>query len=126
MTCGRFQGSLVDRSFEFGAAVLDVVDCIPNRTKGWVVAKQLASSGNSVGANISEADEALTEGEFIHRCGLARREASESRYWLRMCCRTGLLTAQQCEALIKEAHELVLILTAIIKKTQDRQERESK
>jgi four helix bundle protein len=118
MSVGRFQGDLPQRTFEFAIAVIDLVDAIPEGTKGWVIGKQLARSGTSIGANICEADQALTEAEFAHRCSIARKESAETSYWLRLCKRTGLLSAQEVESCLQECAELSRILSTIVKKCQ--------
>ena len=100
---GRIKGDLPERSFEFALAVLDAVDELPEGTKGWVVGKQLARSGTSIGANVREAAEALTDSDFAHKCSIARKEASETEYWLMLCERTGLLRSEISEPLAREA-----------------------
>jgi four helix bundle protein len=118
MAGGRFQGDLPERTFEFAATVLALVERLPQRTSGWVLGKQLARSGTSIGANVCEADHALSEAEFTHRCSVARKEASEAQYWLRLCDRTGLLDGGQAEPAVREANELMRILSTIVRKTQ--------
>ncbi len=48
--------------------------------------------------------------------GIARSEAREALYWLRLVSETGLLERQRLSLITKEANELVSILTAIVKK----------
>lgn len=115
---GRLQGGLPERAFEFAASILEVIDKLPNNTKGWVLGKQLLRSASSVGANVLEANEALSRADFIHKCSLARKEAAETRYWLALCQRGGLLESQTAQPLMAEADELVRILASIVKKSQ--------
>ena len=81
----RFQGDLPERTFLFADAVLDLVEQIPNVPVCWVAIRQLSGRGTSVGANVCEADDALTSAEFTSICNIARREARETQYWLRLC-----------------------------------------
>ena|ERR1043165_9543210 len=118
MVAGRFQGNLPDRTFEFAVKVLDLVEQMPDGTIGWVLGKQLARSGTSIGANVSEADQGFTDAEFAHRCSIARKEASETHYWLRLCQRKRLLTPAQTTQPLQECQELSKILTTIVKKCQ--------
>ncbi len=76
----RIQGDLLTRSFEFALMITKMIDDLPNTQKGWVVARQLMRSGTSVGANVREADNALTDADFAFKCSLARKEASEAGY----------------------------------------------
>lgn len=116
---GRIQGDLPERTVSFAVSLLSAVEELPAGTQGWVVGKQLLRSGTSIGANVWEAEEALTDAEFAHKCSIARKEASETRYWLILCEQAGLLTTRVCEPLLSEAVELTKILATIVHKTQD-------
>ena len=117
---GRFQGDLPDRTLDFAVQIVRLIDELPQNTKGWEIGRQLLRSGTSIGANVREADEAYSEGDFVYKCSLARKEASETLYWLTICERCGFLTAEHAEHAKREAHELACILSAIIKKVQSR------
>ena len=80
--------------------------------------KQLVKSSGSVGANYIEANESLGKKDFLMRIKISRKEAKESRYWLR------LLDAGEAEdlepqrtQLTQEAQELTNIFGAILKKS---------
>lgn len=119
MSGGRFQGDLPERTFQFALMVLSLVDEIPDGTKGWVLGKQLARSGTSIGANIREADHALSDAEFVQRCSIARKEASETQYWLMLCKFAHLLHSTPAfEAALSEADELMRILSTVVKRSQ--------
>jgi four helix bundle protein len=114
----RIQGDLCERTCRFALSVLNVVDALPSNIKGWELGKQLIRSGISVGANVREADHALTVAEFAHRANIARKEAFESSYWLRLCTDSRLLKSRQTDGLMADADELVRVLSTIVKKTQ--------
>jgi len=77
---GRIQGDLTERTLRFGVDILGLLKQLPQDTGGWVVGKQLCRSGTSIGANIREADAALTDADFAHKMSIARKEASEAEY----------------------------------------------
>lgn len=81
--------------------------------------KQLARSSGSVGANYIEANEALGKKDFRMHLRISRKEAKESRYWLRLLD-TGddPAVARECQTLIQESTELMNIFGAILKKTE--------
>jgi len=62
---------------------------------------------------VEEADGAESKRDFIHKMSIARKEARESRYWLRIT-RAAILNNQEFSALEQESDELVRILSAII------------
>jgi four helix bundle protein len=115
---GRFQRDLPERTLEFGSAVLDAVNMLPPNSRGWIIAKQLGRSGTAIGANIREADHALTDAVFINSWSIARREASETEYWLLLCRKQSLLDESVLEQLLGEVRELLRILTVIVKRSQ--------
>lgn len=117
---GRIQGDLVVRSFRFAGLIVRLLDDFPNNTKGWVIGKQLIRSRTSIGASIREADHALNDADFAYKCSIARKEASEAHYWLELCAHTELLENEALGPIIEEADELVSILSAIVRKTQNR------
>ena len=116
---GRLIGDLKERTLQFGTKALAAVAELPNEPRGWVVAKQLGRAATSVGANVWEADGALTDSDFAYKISVARKEASETEYWLELCKRSELLPARLHSPLAAEANELAKILATIVRKTQD-------
>lgn len=81
--------------------------------------KQLVRSSGSIAANCIEANESLGSKDRVMRFRIARKEAKESRLWLRLVnTADNLAMDEQRAALSQEAIELKLILTAIIKKLE--------
>jgi len=80
--------------------------------------RQLVRSSGSVAANWIEADEALSKKDFLMRVKICRKEAKESRLFLRLL-NAGTAIAKR-DALSKEARELTLIFSAIIAKNGGR------
>ncbi|MCG8408282.1 MAG: four helix bundle protein [Phycisphaerales bacterium] len=115
----RIQGDLRDRTFQLAGSILVIVDSLPNNNKGWEIGRQLIRCGGSVGANVREADNALTDADFAHKCSIARKEASETHYWLQLCETAGLLNGAELQGLIQETDEVVRILSTIVQRTQE-------
>jgi len=80
--------------------------------------KQLIRSSDSVGANYIEANEALSKKDFIMRIKICRKEAKESRYWLRLIDSNGNEQEHMRKELEQEASELMNIFGAILRKTE--------
>lgn len=115
----RIRGDLAERTLDFGCGILDLGLMFPNDPRGWVLSKQIIRSGTSIGANVREADHALTDGDFAHKCSIARKEAAETHYWLDLSTASGVLSPTATEKLLAEADELVKILSTIVQKTQE-------
>lgn len=82
------------------------------------IIKQLIRSGTSIGANYFEADCAESRKDFIHKLSICKKEAKETKYWLRMIARANPEINHKAKILWKEAHELQLIFISIINKTK--------
>ena len=80
--------------------------------------KQLVRSSGSVGANYIEANESLGKKDFIMHIKISREEAKESKYWLDLidASENGMLNKERNE-LIQEATELMMIFSAIMRKS---------
>lgn len=109
---------LEERTFEFAKAVRAFVKRLPKTVCNMEDVKQVVRSSGSVGANYIEANEALSKKDFRMRLKISRKEAKESRYWLRLLD-TGTDPALETERarLIQESTELLKIFSAIINKS---------
>lgn len=103
---GRLRGNLQDRALDLGVAIMKLTDTFPNNSKGWEIARQLIRSGTSIGANLCEADHALTDADFAHKASLARKEAAETGYWLKIVVRAGLCNQEAVAGMVPEVEEL--------------------
>jgi four helix bundle protein len=79
----------------------------------WPKAYQILDAGTSVGSNAEEADGASSHDDFIAKNRIALKEAKETRFRLRVCQRTGLLSPE-FYPLVQESDELVKILGKIV------------
>ncbi|MFH0779621.1 MAG: four helix bundle protein [Parcubacteria group bacterium] len=105
---------LEERTFIFAKNVREFVRKLPKTVANLEDGKQLIRSSGSVAANYIEANEALSEKDFVHRIKICRKEAKESRLWLRLVY-VGDDQSLESEraALAKEAFELTRIFGAI-------------
>lgn len=112
------QYNLEDRTLSFAKSVREFVKKL-RRTVGNIEdGKQLVRASGSVGANYIEANEALSRKDFILRIKICRKEAKESRYWLRLVDVQGdPAQEERQEALVNEATELMNIFGAILRKS---------
>ncbi len=108
-----------ERTYLFAKRVRAFVKLLPRTQGNLEDVKQVIRASGSVGANYIEANEALGKKDFKMRIKIARKEAKESRYWLRLLD-TGddLQTGEQCQQLIQESTELMNIFGAIFRKSE--------
>jgi four helix bundle protein len=97
---------LEERTARFGEAVIDFLRPITHNPLTSPLISQLVRAATSVGANYCEADDAITKKAFRHCLGISRREANESKHWLRMIAKAVPERADECRRLWQEAREL--------------------
>jgi len=118
MDYGGKRRDLEDRTFQFADAVRNFIKLLPRTLADTEDMRQLVRASGSVPANRIEADKALSKKDFLMRVKICRKEAKESRLFLRLLD-AGLAknTASSRESLAKEGRELTLIVSAIISKS---------
>jgi len=97
-----------------------MVNSLPRTVAGNVIARQVMRAGSSVGANVEEAQAASSTKEFTRRMEIAQSEARETLYWLRIVAECGLVPKARLTELLREADELVRIVTTIAKRSRGR------
>lgn len=104
---------LEERTAKFGEEIVAFAKSIPASTVTDPLIGQLVRSGTSVGSNYCEADDAGSKKEFRYRISVCKREARETKYWLRMIAAAVPGLKDKARALWQEAKELHLIFAAI-------------
>jgi len=77
-------------------------------------ADQVDRSASAIGANYSEAICAESEADYIHKLGIAQKEANETIYWLKVIYKCGYINETDYNDLMENVNELIRIITAII------------
>ena len=109
---------LEQRTEEFARAVRSLIKLLPKTMANQEDARQLLRSSGSVAANYIEANESVSKKDFLFRIKISRKEAKESRLWLRLIhVEANTAPETQRLALIQEATELMNILSAIYRKS---------
>jgi len=107
---------LEERTAVLGEEIIKFAKKIPKNEITRPLITQLIKSGTSIGANYCEADDAESGRDFKHKIGICKKEARETKYWLRMIAITIPELTKQARILWKEAKELNLIFNAIVNK----------
>ena len=104
---------LEERTARFGEAVIDFAKTIPQNPVTNRLISQLVGAGTSVGANYVEADDAVSKKEFLKCIGTCKKEARESKHFLRMAARAVPELKSEARELWLEARALHLIFAKI-------------
>ncbi len=113
------QYDLEDRTFNFAKRVRTLVKKLTKTIGNIEDGKQVIRSSGSVGANYIEANESLSKKDFVMRIKICRKEAKESRYWLRLIDMSGdSAYEKERQSLTQEAYELMNIFGSILRNTK--------
>ena len=107
---------LEERTARFGELVIAFARRITKDPVTLPLITQIVRSGTSIGANYCEADDAGSKREFRHRISICRKEARETKHWLRMIVAAQSPLKDDARTLWQEARELNLIFSAILRK----------
>ena len=96
-----------ERTLKFAKNVVEFTKSLPKSLANIEIIKQLVRTAGSVGANYIEANESLSKKDFTMRIKICRKEAKESRYWLKLV-EVGTQDGQRKrELLIEESTQLI-------------------
>ena len=104
---------LEERTARFGEAIIDFAKKVPVGPLTQRIINQLVGAGTSVGANYDEADDAVSKKEFLKCIGTCKKEARESKHFLRMAARAVPELKSEARELWLEARALHLIFAKI-------------
>jgi four helix bundle protein len=99
---------ILNKSINFSVGVKNYCQALYFK-KDTAIANQLIRCGMAIGANVSEAQQAESRSDFIHKMKTAAKEASESLYWLSVCEKTDIAGFQH--ELISEVNQIIAILS---------------
>jgi four helix bundle protein len=105
---------LRERTLLLAVRILEVAARLPSAPEAYVVRQQIARAGTSIGANVEEADGAFSRMDKRRSFIIARKEARELRFWLRVIERRW--PGVDISSDLTEATEIILILSAIVAK----------
>jgi four helix bundle protein len=106
---------LKERTMSFAVGILRLVDRLPRTPGAQVIARQLAKSATSVGANYVAGCSARSRAEFIAKLSIVNEEADESVFWLELASRAAYLRGTEVEPHRREAIELRAIFNRSVR-----------
>ena len=110
-----FAKSLMDKSLAFAVRITKLAQFPGEEKKEYVLSRQIAKSGTSIGANVREAQFAQGDLDFISRISIALKEGSETQYWFEVLLKSEYITEVQYQSLRNDADCPVGLLVKTIK-----------
>ncbi|MEI9945111.1 MAG: four helix bundle protein [Chitinophagaceae bacterium] len=110
---------IVQKSYGFALQIIQLYKFLIDK-KEYVLSKQILRSGTSVGANIHEAIAGESKKDFVHKLGIAVKEARETSYWLNLLKDSEYISIEEFNKLNNSCDEIIRILNSIILTTKER------
>ncbi|MDT0677983.1 four helix bundle protein [Autumnicola musiva] len=109
---------LAQKSYSFALEIITNCKLLMNEKREFILSKQLLRSGTSIGANIAEANGAISTADFSAKISIAYKESLETKYWLSLLKDAEYISLKDFERLQPLADELSKILFSILKSTR--------
>ena len=109
---------LYPKAYHFAVRAVKVYQHLIKKHREYTLSKQILKSGTSIGANIAEANGAISKDDFSHKMSLAYKESLETLFWLDLLKDTDYLQEKHYLSLYKDAEEIAKILFSILKTTR--------
>ena len=112
----KYGNVVLEKSFNFSVRVLKLYRFLLKQDRSLEpILKQILRSGTSIGANITEAQNAPSTKDFINKLNISLKEARESEYWLNLFKASDIINEKSFKSLQQDCKELIKLLIAIIK-----------
>ena len=103
----------------FALRIIKLYQYLQDEKNEFVISKQILKSGTSIGANTRESINAESSQDFIHKLGIALKEANETQYWLELLFESNYISEAQFNSIYPECGRIVATLIRIIKTKKD-------
>jgi four helix bundle protein len=110
--------TLYPKAYNFAIRMVKAYQFLSVEKREFTLSKQLLRSGTSIGANISEANGAISKSDFSSKMSIAYKECLETKYWLSLLKDTGYIDQNVYESTFNDADEIAKILFSILKTTR--------
>ncbi|NES99463.1 MAG: four helix bundle protein [Sphaerospermopsis sp. SIO1G2] len=107
-----------DKAYKFSIRIIKAYQYLTDSKKEYIISKQLIRSGTSIGANIAEANGAISTADFSAKISIAYKECLEAKYWLSLLKDTSYIDEKAFNSIYSDADEIGKILYSILKTTR--------
>ena len=110
---------ILEKCLRFSVRIVRLYQYLCSESKDYVLSKQLLRCGTSIGANVNEAQYAISKGDFLNKMHIALKECAETLYWIELLYQTGYLSEPQYSSMLSDCEELRSMLSSITKSTRE-------
>lgn len=108
-----------NKSFQFAIRIVRLYKFLCEEKKEYILSKQLLRAGTSIGANVTESQQAQSKPDFVSKISIAIKEASETKYWIKLLGATEYLSENQTKSILDDCVEIEKILVTILKSAKN-------
>lgn len=108
-----------NKSFQFTIRIVRLYKFLCEEKKEYILSKQLLRAGTSIGANVTEFQQAQSKPDFVSKISIALKEASETKYWIKLLGATEYLSENQTKSILDDCVEIEKILVTILKSAKN-------
>jgi four helix bundle protein len=109
---------IAQKTYDFALRVVKMYQHLSQEKREFVLSKQVLRSGTSIGANVVEAQGAISKKDFSAKISIAYKEALETKYWLKLLLDSNYLEEKVFLSVFSDCDEICKILFSILKKTR--------
>jgi len=109
---------LYEKAYAFAVRVVKAYQFLSAEKREYVLSKQLLRCGTSIGANVTEANGAISDADFSAKISIAYKECLETKYWLQLLHDTDFITPKMFESMFADADELGKMLFTTLRSTR--------
>lgn len=106
------ENSAKAKSKRFAVRVVKLYRFLRENKSEYVMSKQLLRCGTSIGANLAEAECAISKKDFLAKVYIVLKECAETKYWLELLYETQYLTEEEYKSIAGDCEELRRMLSA--------------
>jgi four helix bundle protein len=111
---------IIEKSMAFAIRIVNLYKVLCDKKKEYVLAKQVLKAGTSIGANIAEAECAISRKDFLAKAYIAYKECAETKFWLELLHKTEFISSDEYTSITGDCDEIYRILAAITKTTREK------
>lgn len=111
---------LKKRTKQVRLEVIKLIDELPNKFSAIAIARQIVRCATSIGANYRAVCRAKSTPDFLNKLRIVEEESDETLYWLEVLEDSNLIGKERVTELKKEVEEILSIVVASIKTTQNK------
>ena len=108
----KMESPAKEKSKAFAIRIVNLYKFLVETYKDYTIAKQVLRSGTSIGANLAEAECAISRNDFASKVYIALKECSETGFWLELLYKTDYIDKKSYESINADCQELMRMLSA--------------